>query len=617
LNSDLFKYSRTSEKWKEIGVNKRAGVALPLFSVYSSKSTGIGEIPDIRYLIDWCTLTGLSILQLLPLNETGFDNSPYSAVSTFAVDPVYICIKRLRKTDLVPFRRKLRDLKRNYPKNNIKVDYGIRKEKLGLLREIFDSGSFSGSEKFDGFISGNIHWLKYYAIYKIISNHFPGKNWTEWDLKFRYLPSASAEKILRENSEDVRFYYWVQWQLYEQLVTIRKYAKSRKVYLMGDIPFLVSRNSADVWAYKNYFKLDVSSGAPPDMYFAKGQRWGMPPYNWFNIAADNYGYIKQRMAYAQNFYDMFRIDHFVGLFRLWTIDNSIPPEEGGLLGRFDPENESEWEQHGRIILSVINDSTDMLPCAEDLGTVPECSDKVLEEFGITGINVQRWERKKNENYNFRSPQSYRINSVSVISTHDSSSFPSWYLNEAGSTDEESFRMFFRKKGYSEDQISYLKKKLFTAEEAAGGRLFWRRDISNVFKLLNLIELPYDKAAEFVEQYLSSYGERTKFRRYIGYEKPSGNPEEKSVDTEFIKKSLEKILSCSSIFSIQLLQEYLYLNKNFLKNHSGPGYRINSPGTVNDDNWTMRIHISLDDLLNSDVNNTLKKIISDSGRSGNN
>ena len=161
---------------------------------------------------------------------------------------------------------------------------------------------------------------------------------------------------------------------------------------MGDIPFLVSKNSADVWAYKNYFKLDLSSGAPPDMYFSNGQRWGMPPYNWTNIAADNYAYIRHRLNYAQNFYNMFRIDHFVGLFRIWTIENKTPEEYGGMAGHFDPENENEWEHHGRTILSEMNQSTDMLPCAEDLGTVPVCSDKILKEFGVTGISVQRWEK---------------------------------------------------------------------------------------------------------------------------------------------------------------------------------------------------------------------------------
>jgi len=609
LNTDQFKYSRTSEKWEKIGIRKRAGVALPLFSVYSSKSTGIGEIPDLRYLIDWCEATGLSILQLLPLNETGNDFSPYSAISTFAIDPVYICIRRLRKTDLAPFRKELRELKKNFPKKNIKVNYDIRKDKLKLLRKIFDSEYSSGSGKFDKFVNDNIQWLKYYAMFKILSDYHQGKAWQDWEWKYKYLSSLNAEKISKQYAEDVKFYCWVQWQLYEQLMTVKKYADRKNIYIMGDIPFLVSKNSADVWAYKNYFKLDLSSGAPPDMYFSNGQRWGMPPYNWTNIAADNYAYIRHRLNYAQNFYNMFRIDHFVGLFRIWTIENKTPEEYGGMAGHFDPENENEWEHHGRTILSEMNQSTDMLPCAEDLGTVPVCSDKILKEFGVTGISVQRWEKTPALNYNFIQPERYRSNSVSVLSTHDSSPLPAWYETEAGCTDKNSFRKFFQSKGFSEEKISELNSKLFDAAKSSGAKLYWKREIANVYELLNIIELSYDDAREFVDSYLSGYSEKIKYCRYIGYEENKEMP----VTTEFINRSIKKIFECNSIFSIQLIQEYLYLDKDFLNNHSSSGYRINSPGTVNDLNWTMRIPISLEEIISLQINPVIKKLVRDSDR----
>jgi len=610
LNTDQFKYSRTSEKWERIGIRKRAGTALPLFSVYSSKSTGIGEIPDLRLLIDWCGATGLSILQLLPLNETGNDFSPYSAISTFAIDPVYICIRRLRMTDLVPFRKELRELKKSFPKKNIKVNYDIRKEKLKLLRKIFDSEYSSGSEKFDRFVNENIQWLKYYALFKILSDLHKGKAWQDWEWKYKYLSSLNAEKIIKQKADEVKFHYWVQWQLFEQLTTVKKYADRKKILIMGDIPFLVSGNSADVWAYKNYFKLDLSSGAPPDMYFSGGQRWGMPPYNWFNIAADNYGYIRHRLKYAENFYSMFRIDHFIGLFRIWTIENKTALETGGLKGRFDPENENEWEQHGRTILSEMNQSTEMLPCAEDLGTVPVCSDKILKEFGVTGISVQRWEKTPALNYNFIPPEKYRSNSVSVLSTHDSSTLPVWYETEAGCADEFFFRKFFEEKGFSAEKVSELKSKLFNLQKSKGGKLLWRKEITNVYQLLNIIELSYDHAREFVDTYMSGYSEKLKYCRYIGYE---GN-KEMPVTAEFISKSIKKIFECNSIFSIQLMQEYLYLDKDFLKNFSTAEYRINSPGTVNDQNWTIRIPIPLEEILSLQINQVLKKLVKDSYRS---
>lgn len=573
-------------------MEKRTGVALPLFSVYSKSSTGIGEIHDLRLIIDWCTKTGMSIIQLLPLNEVGYDFAPYNSISTFALDPMYLSIRKLRKVNLKPFRKEIREIKKSFPKDNIKVDYEIKNAKLKLLKKIFESPETERPVKFEKYISENMHWLKYYSLYKVLTRLNGNKDWEKWELKHKYISSFAAEKILQKHSEEVIFYQWLQWQLYEQFVSVKKYAKKKKVWLMGDLPFLVSRNSAEVWAYKNYFKMKLSSGAPPDMYFAQGQIWGMPPYHWEHIEADNFGYIKQRLKYAENFYDMFRIDHFVGLFRVWTIDTDTPEEYGGMNGKFDPEEEFQWEEHGRKILTVINDSTKMLPCAEDLGTVPVCSDKILKEFGIPGINVQRWEKKWNGESYFIPAENYRINSVAALSTHDSSTFPAWWNYEAGTIDETSFEMFCQKKNISGENFEMIKKILFDLNSSQYGRLAWQKNISNVFILLDILNMSFEECREIVEMYLSSYGEKIKFWNYAGL---NGEIENKA-SVKFIKKSHEKIRSASSIFSIQLINEYLYLDKNFLNKYSGWDYRINFPGTVNDKNWRLRLPVSLEELI---------------------
>jgi 4-alpha-glucanotransferase len=435
---------------------------LPLFSVYSKNSIGIGEIPDLKLLTDWCCNTGLSIIQLLPLNEVGFDFSPYNGVSTFALEPMYISLKDLRKTDLKPFRNEIRDLKKKYVnfKDSGKLNYEIKNEKLRLLRKIFSSVDLSRIKNFEIFVNENKHWLRYYSLFRILTVMHDGKDWADWELKYAYISSLTAEKILRENEDERNFYYWMQWQLFEQLRSVKRYASKKGVLLMGDLPFLVSRNSADVWAYKNFFKLSLSSGAPPDMYFSKGQRWGMPPYNWENIELQDFVYLKQRLKYAANFYDMFRIDHFVGLFRIWTISKNESLENAGYNGKFDPEEEYYWEGHGRKILEVMNESSDMLPCAEDLGTVPECSGKVLKEFGVTGIDVMRWER--NAKYDFKPAESYRVNSNATVSTHDSSSLPAWWKYEAGTIDEFAFRKICENMNIWNEDYYYLSEKFLLA-----------------------------------------------------------------------------------------------------------------------------------------------------------
>jgi 4-alpha-glucanotransferase len=609
LNYNSLLYSRTSSKWKSVGVERRAGVSLPLFSIYSKNSVGVGEIPDLRLIIDWCCLTGISILQLLPLNELGFDLSPYNAISTFALEPMYLSIKKLRGVDLKPFRTELRKLKKRYPKENEKVNYEIRNEKLKLLRKIFDGINPYELKKFREFIGKNIHWLKYYSVFKILTGLNNGNNWEKWELKYKYIAPLTSEKILQNYADEVNFFYWVQWQLYEQLISIKKYAVQKGIFIMGDIPFLVSRNSADVWAYKNYYKLNLSSGAPPDMYFSKGQRWGMPPYNWVNIAADNYGYLKERLKYAENFFDLYRIDHFVGLFRVWTIDLKIPEVFAGLFGKFDPEDESDWEEHGRNILTVMSESSSMLPCAEDLGTVPECSEKVLKEFGITGMNVQRWEKKGNRNFNFLSPDEYRINSVATVSTHDSSSLPAWWKTEAGTIDKLSFQMTCEKVNIKNGRYEYLVKELFEKNHPDSGRLLWRKEISNVYVLLNILNMTYEESKVIIDIYLSSFGEKNKFLNYLGMK---GLIDE-NTSVELIKKSLEKINSSGSVFSIQLLMEYLYLDKNILENFSGWNYRINFPGTVNTTNWSMVIPVSLEKLKELNINEMIKEINLNSNR----
>ncbi|MEO8210332.1 MAG: 4-alpha-glucanotransferase, partial [bacterium] len=596
-------HSKSSSKWQRIGIQRRAGVTLPLFSIYSKNSIGIGEIPDLRFIIDWCQQTGMSILQLLPLNEVGYDFAPYNAVSTFALEPMYLSIRKLRKADLKPFGKELRKLKKKFPAGNGKVNYDIKNEKIKLLKKIFKTVNTGDLKKFNDFVEKNIHWLKYYSLFKILTELNDNKVWEKWELKYKYIAALTTEKIIQNYSHEINFYYWIQWQLYEQFITIKKYANNKDVLITGDIPFLISRNSADVWAYKNYFKLNLSSGAPPDMYFSKGQRWGMPPYNWGNIAADNYGYIRERLKYADNFFNMFRIDHFVGLFRLWTIDLKTPEEYGGLYGKFDPEDERDWEEHGKTILNVMGESCAMLPCAEDLGTVPKCSEKVLEEFGITGINVQRWEKKKNDNFNFLPAEDYRINSVAVVSTHDSSSLPAWWKTEAGTIDKLSFQQACESLNIKNERFDYLIKKLFDESHSDKGRLYWRNEISNVYILLNILNQSYDESKLIIDMYLSSYAEKNKFRNYIGIK---GDISE-NVTVEFINKSLEKINSSGSIFSIQLIMEYLYLNENILKKFSDKEYRINFPGTVSGNNWSLTIPFSLEELKGLSINETIKQI----------
>ena len=609
MNYEYFLTTHTAKIWKGIGTRRRAGVAVPLFSLYSNRSAGIGEIPDIKYLIDWCKKTGMSIIQFLPLNEVGSDFAPYNSISTFALEPMYLCISKLKYLDKEKFKEKISLLKEEYPAGKGKVNYLIKEAKIKLLWEIFKDSDFSGSRNYKKFLSENMSWLKDFALYKLIKTSIDERSWERWKKDLRYRDEKTLQKIRSKNKNKIEFYYWLQWQLHEQFTDIKRYARKNKVLLLGDLPFLVSRDSADVWANQDYFKLELEAGAPPDMYFSKGQRWGMPPYNWNNIARGGFDYIKHRLRYAENFYDMFRIDHFIGLFRVWTIEHSASKNLGGAVGSFDPREEYIWGEHGRKILSVMLEDTNMLPCAEDLGTVPQSSYEVLWKFGVPGVNVQRWTKYWDEGFKFVKPEDYRINSVATVSTHDSSTLPGWWKYEAGTIEAAQFNKFCRRYRIQGKKRRDIKNRLFDVKFSPKGRLLWRDDIGSVHELIEILKMNPDECGEIIGMYYSAYGERDRFWKYIGLKGKAGH----KPDPQFIYHSLKTINSTASIFSIQLLSEWLYLKQDILIDNSSETDRINFPGIVNDTNWKLTLPISLEKLIRCKENELIKELNTGSGR----
>jgi 4-alpha-glucanotransferase len=597
--------THTADKWQRIGINRRAGVCAPLFHIYSKHSIGIGDFTDLKRLVDWCSKTGQTIIQLLPLNELSHDFSPYNSISTFALEPCYVSFRYLRKVDIKTYADDISKLKEKFPAGQERVNYEIKDAKLKLLRKIFSELENFNSRSYNRFIRTNTHWLKSYAAFKILKPKSGNKEWSNWDETNKNFSEKHISQLEDKNKTEFDFYYWLQWQLYEQLKSARRYANKNNILLLGDLPFLVARDSADVWSHQNYFNLDKQAGAPPDMYFAEGQKWGMPPYNWHNISNDNWTYIKNRLGFAQNFYDMFRIDHFVGLFRLWTLtyDKSEIKKTGG---SFEPEQENIWETHGRKIISEMILATDMLPCAEDLGTVPECSYTVLNEFGIPGIDVQRWNKIYHGGFNFKNPLEYRKNSISTVSTHDSSFLPVWWKYEAGSIDEFVVRNIFERLEITKAETENLINQLFDVKKNVNGRLFWNPAITDAYQIFHLFNRTSQPVNELAGLFTATSNERKNFLNFLDLNEDKFNK-------EFIYHALLRAMEASSIFSIQLLPEYLYLDENILENYSDWSYRINFPGFVSPDNWSITSPFSLEALKKLEINETILKITKDNNR----
>lgn len=600
-SSDIYKSflnSRLSMQWKKIGIKRRAGVLAPLFSIYSEDSIGIGEISDICLLVEWCKKTGLSIIQLLPLNDTGFNFTPYDCQTTFGLDPMYLSLEKIEGVDLAEFVSDIEKLRERFPFPRKNIDYDIKQEKLKVLWKMFQSIK-ALSIQYEDFEEKNKYWAMDYALYKVLKEKYQQKSWEEWEEKYKYREMGALTDLYNKEKDLVSFYIWLQWQLFLQMKVVKEYAEINGVLLLGDLPFLVSRDSADVWAHQNYFKLNFVAGAPPDMYFAKGQRWGMPPYNWQIIEKNKFDYIKQKVKYAENFYHMYRIDHFVGIFRIWTIDINEPKETYGLNGKFDPVDEKRWKEHGMKILINMTEDVNMLPCAEDLGVIPKCSYEVLKEFSIPGIDVQRWKRDWGKSYDFIEPHEYRENSIATISTHDMSPFVLWWLEEAGTVDKYLVRKWCEEYDFNFD---FVVNSLFAITKSTENRLRWKKRIDSPEKVLEILNMPREKAWMFYDAYLESYDEKEKFWHYL---KNIGEPPEDATK----KLVLEALKLCSasrSIFCIQLMQDWLSAG-DYYDVDERSNMRVNVPGTFSKKNWSVVLPVSLDALLGDSINNDILKI----------
>ncbi len=449
---DGFLRTSLAAHWKKIGLQKRAGVATPLFSIFSKKSVGVGEFPDLKLLGAWCRQTRQSIIQLLPLNDVGFNFRPYDAESSFALEPMHLSLEVLKNTPISSFKDQIRELRKKYSSKELWFDVSVKKDKLELLYKIFIDTNKRSPKAFEKFMTTQHEWLHDYALFRVLKDKMSGQSWEMWPERFRDRDPDALKALSSDEALQIRFQKWLQWQSYEQLKEAHQSLLDEGVLLMGDIPFLVSRDSADVWSDRKNFKLDLSSGAPPDLYFADGQEWGMPPYDWKYLEASQFGYFVRKLKYAGNFYDLYRIDHFIGLFRLWTFPR-IADRSGKRVGVFDPPDEAVWEEQGRKILRAFLGASTMLPCAEDLGTVPPCATHVLSEEAIPGMEIQRWTRDWDGTGDFKLPEQYRLNAVATLSTHDMNAFSAWWECEAGAEEKERFWRYLGLDGPAQSHAS--------------------------------------------------------------------------------------------------------------------------------------------------------------------
>lgn len=429
MTKDLFlEHSPAARQWQRIGIKHHHGIALPLSCLHSEKSHGIGEFTDLPLLIDWCASIGFDVIQLLPLNDTGEGTSPYSALSAFALNPIFIGINSL---PFIQDHPQMQNELRAIPKFEASplVEYArVRKHKERFLRHYFQvlGPEMMKGNAFEQFIHTASYWLKGYAAFKILKKRHCCLSWEMWEEKEKNGTSEAIESAIQQENVEWQWICFLQFLCFQQLNAAKAHAERRNVFLMGDIPILIDRDSADVWQHKEIFNLDYSAGAPPDAFSETGQNWGFPIYRWDTLGDQNFQWWKERLKYTGQFYHIYRIDHIVGFFRIWSFPSAISGEIA--TGCFIPKNENEWIDHGQKIMLMMLEASDMLPIGEDLGVIPPEVRICLNALGICGTRVMRWERKWNEGGGFIFPHNYLTTSLTTVSTHDTETLEQWWKN---------------------------------------------------------------------------------------------------------------------------------------------------------------------------------------------
>ena len=482
-----------------------AGTVIPIFSLRSEGSFGVGDFGDLKLMVDWCAKTKQRVLQVLPINDTNMtytwqDSYPYNSISIYALHPQYTDFRQLPALKDEALKAKFEALRLEL--NALpQIDYErMNNAKLEYLRALYEQEgkTILKSEAFKKFFDQNKAWLVPYAAFCHYRDLYGTATFQEWP-DHHELPESEREAMTKPATKiykEVAFWYFVQFNLDQQMRAAHAHARKQRVILKGDIPIGISRDGVEAWVEPKYFNLNGQAGAPPDDFSADGQNWGFPTYNWDEMLADGCSWWVRRFRKMAEYFDAYRIDHVLGFFRIWEIP---VPEKSGLMGQFSPalgmsreeiesygcpfkeglflvdhkrndrwhpriavqfqeaynvlndgekycfnrlyndyfyrRNNQFWYQEAMKKLPKLTQATRMLVCAEDLGMVPDCVPWVMNELRILSLEIQSMPKDPTTRFGKLSHNPYR--SVDTISTHDMATLRQWW-----DEDEERSQAYF-------------------------------------------------------------------------------------------------------------------------------------------------------------------------------
>lgn len=332
-----------------------AGVAVPVFSLRSAEGLGVGEFADLKQLGDWAAEVGLKLIQILPVNDTTSshtwtDSYPYSAISAFALHPLYLRVDATGLAMPDDFHRRLGGVKTNlnaFPQ----VSYeSVMQAKLSFLREIYQKHrkEIWKSPAFRGFVEANRQWVVPYAVFCLLRDKHGTADFSKWP-EWRVFREGEVGVFTDESGPhwpEIAFHLWLQSELDRQLSDAVSHLHGKGVVLKGDLPIGIDRESVDAWAAPELYHMNAQTGAPPDAFAVKGQNWGFPTYNWELMKRDGYAWWRSRFQQLSRYFDAYRIDHILGFFRIWQIPLG---QTDGIMGWFDPAlpiHPEEFEARG-------------------------------------------------------------------------------------------------------------------------------------------------------------------------------------------------------------------------------------------------------------------------------
>ena len=364
LNDGFVRVSNTT--WKG------AGVGIPVFSLKTKKSFGVGDFGDLKLFVDWAQKVGLKLIQVLPLNDTtgthtDADVLPYAAISAFALNPLFLNLNALGKLpNNHPLQQIYNEKQSQLNSLDLVAFLDVINYKFEYAKEIFlqEKDKFLDNKEFKQFFEKNEYWLVPYAAYCVLRDKYKTPDYRKWEdlSQFDSKKIANFSSAKQSHFNEIATCYFIQYQLHIQLLEATNYAHEHGIILKGDIPIGVNRNSVDTWAHPELFHMNMQAGAPPDMFAVKGQNWELPTYNWEMMERTGFDWWKKRFSQMSNYFDTFRIDHILGFFRIWQIPTN---QIEGIMGHLNPtvsihlnefSEKGIWFDYNRFCKPYITDS---------------------------------------------------------------------------------------------------------------------------------------------------------------------------------------------------------------------------------------------------------------------